>query len=39
LYEELKQQIARDCAIEITVSRTEVGGYCTDCQPKMRHTA
>jgi Fur family ferric uptake transcriptional regulator len=38
LYEELKQQIARDCDIEITVSRTEVGGYCTDCQQKMRHS-
>jgi Fur family transcriptional regulator, ferric uptake regulator len=39
LYEELKQQISRDCGIEITVSRTEVGGYCSDCQPKMRHPA
>jgi Fur family ferric uptake transcriptional regulator len=39
LYEELKQQIARDCGIQITVSRTEVGGYCSDCQPKMRRSA
>ena len=39
LYEELKQQISRDCGIEITVSRTEVGGYCTDCQQKTRHSA
>ena len=28
LYEELKQQISRDCGIEITISRTEVGGVC-----------
>lgn len=39
LYEELKQQISRDCGIQITVSRTEVGGYCNDCQSKMRHSA
>jgi Fur family ferric uptake transcriptional regulator len=39
LYEQLKQQISRDCGIEITVSRTEVGGYCGDCQSKMRHPA
>src|ERR1700741_100628 len=32
LYEELKKQIARDCGIEITVSRTEVGGLCVDCR-------
>jgi len=35
LYEELKQQISRDCGIEITVSRTEVGGYCEDCRKVM----
>jgi Fur family ferric uptake transcriptional regulator len=34
LYEELKRQIARDCDIEITVSRTEVGGVCGDCKQK-----
>jgi Fur family transcriptional regulator, ferric uptake regulator len=34
LYEELKRQIARDCGIDITVSRTEVGGICTECSPK-----
>jgi Fur family transcriptional regulator, ferric uptake regulator len=41
LYEELKQQIARDCNIEISVSRTEVGGICSDCQrsAKPRATA
>lgn len=41
LYEELKQQIARDCNIEISVSRTEVGGICADCQraAKPRATA
>ena len=34
LYEELKQQIARDCGIEITVSRTEIGGLCEACRAK-----
>jgi Fur family transcriptional regulator, ferric uptake regulator len=34
LYEELKRQIARDCGIDITVSRTEVGGVCTECSSK-----
>jgi len=34
LYEELKRQIARDCGIEITVARTEVGGLCADCRRK-----
>jgi Fur family ferric uptake transcriptional regulator len=32
LYEELKQQIARDCGIDITVSRTEIGGVCAECR-------
>jgi Fur family ferric uptake transcriptional regulator len=32
LYEQLKNQIARDCGIEISVSRTEVGGLCADCR-------
>ncbi len=32
LYEDLKKQIARDCNIEITVSRTEIGGICIECQ-------
>jgi Fur family ferric uptake transcriptional regulator len=31
LYEQLKQQIARDFAMKVTVSRTEVGGYCAEC--------
>src|SRR3974390_1066386 len=31
LYEQLKQQIARDCGIQVSVSRTEVGGICNDC--------
>src|SRR5450432_2390510 len=34
LYEQLKEQISRDCGIEITVSRTEVGGTCDDCRKK-----
>ncbi len=31
LYDQLKEQIARDCDLLVTVSRTEVGGICTDC--------
>jgi Fur family transcriptional regulator, ferric uptake regulator len=31
LYEQLKQQIANDCDIQVTVSRTEVGGICNEC--------
>ncbi len=34
LYEQLKQQIARDFHMKVTVSRTEVGGYCADCLGK-----
>jgi len=34
LYEQLKQQIARDFHMRVTVSRTEVGGYCADCLEK-----
>jgi len=32
LYEKLKEQIAKDCGIRITITRTEVGGYCAACQ-------
>jgi Fur family transcriptional regulator, ferric uptake regulator len=32
LYEQLKRQISRDTGIEITVSRTEIGGYCEACR-------
>jgi Fur family ferric uptake transcriptional regulator len=32
LYETLKRQIAKDTGIEITVSRTEIGGVCSDCR-------
>jgi Fur family transcriptional regulator, ferric uptake regulator len=39
LYEELKQQISRDCEIEISVTRTEVGGTCNDCKKKSRASA
>jgi Fur family ferric uptake transcriptional regulator len=35
LYEQLKAQIARDFGMKVTVSRTEVGGYCSDCLSKM----
>jgi Fe2+ or Zn2+ uptake regulation protein len=34
LYEDLKKQISRDCGIQITVARTEVGGLCADCRGK-----
>jgi len=34
LYEDLKRQIARDCGVEITVARTEVGGVCESCRRK-----
>lgn len=32
LYEKLKRQIEQDLKLKITVSRTEIGGYCEDCQ-------
>jgi Fur family ferric uptake transcriptional regulator len=35
LYEQLKQQIARDMNMKVTVSRTEVGGYCAECLGKL----
>ena len=35
LYEQLKEQIARDFGMRVTVSRTEVGGYCADCLAKI----
>src|SRR6201993_4441729 len=35
LYEQLKNQIARDFHMKVTVSRTEVGGYCSECLKKM----
>src|SRR6202165_3663537 len=31
LYEQLKEQIARDFDMKVTISRTEVGGYCAAC--------
>jgi Fe2+ or Zn2+ uptake regulation protein len=34
LYEHLMHQIAQDCAIRVTVSRTEVGGICHECLGK-----
>lgn len=33
LYEQLMHQIEAELHIKITVTRTEVGGYCSDCQP------
>ena len=32
LFEQLKRQIAHDCGIEISVTRTEVGGVCDNCR-------
>jgi Fur family transcriptional regulator, ferric uptake regulator len=34
LYEQLKSQIERDFKMQVTVSRTEVGGYCAECLGK-----
>ena len=34
LYEQLKRQISLNCGIDITVSRTEVGGICAECRAK-----
>jgi Fur family ferric uptake transcriptional regulator len=34
IYEDLKAQIAKDCDIEISIARTEVGGICGDCRAK-----
>lgn len=36
LYEQLKEQIARDFRMKVTLSRTEVGGYCEECLPKIK---
>jgi Fur family transcriptional regulator, ferric uptake regulator len=32
LYEQMKRQIERDTGVKITVTRTEIGGYCADCR-------
>jgi Fur family transcriptional regulator, ferric uptake regulator len=32
LFEQLKRQIEADCGMKITVTRTEIGGYCDACQ-------
>ncbi len=32
LFEKLKRQIERDCGIKITITRTEIGGYCENCR-------
>ena len=34
LYEQLKAQIEKDFGMRVTVSRTEIGGYCADCLGK-----
>jgi len=34
LYEDLMKQLSKDCGIEISVARTEVGGVCEDCRAK-----
>jgi Fur family ferric uptake transcriptional regulator len=32
LYEKLKRQIEHDLKLKITVTRTEIGGYCDECR-------
>ena len=32
LYEQMKRQIERDTGVKITVTRTEIGGYCDECR-------
>jgi Fe2+ or Zn2+ uptake regulation protein len=32
LYEQLMEQISRDCGLEISIARTEVGGLCAACR-------
>jgi len=32
LFEQMKAQIERDCNLKITVTRTEIGGYCENCR-------
>jgi Fur family ferric uptake transcriptional regulator len=32
LFEKLKRQIERDCGIRISMTRTEIGGYCHTCR-------
>ena len=32
LFEQLKAQIERDCNLKISVTRTEIGGYCENCR-------
>jgi Fe2+ or Zn2+ uptake regulation protein len=32
LFEQMKAQIQRDCNLKITVTRTEIGGYCENCR-------
>jgi Fur family ferric uptake transcriptional regulator len=34
LYEQLKSQIEQDFKMKVTISRTEVGGYCSECLAK-----
>jgi len=34
LYEKLKKQIEKDCGMDITMARTEVGGYCEKCRKR-----
>ncbi|HET7106640.1 MAG TPA: transcriptional repressor [Candidatus Acidoferrum sp.] len=38
LYEQLKEQIARDFEMQVTVSRTEVGGICNDCLSREKNS-
>lgn len=37
LYDEMKRQIEEQFDMKITMSRTEVGGYCRACMPSVKH--
>jgi Fe2+ or Zn2+ uptake regulation protein len=38
LYEEMKRQIENELDMKITMTRTEVGGYCRTCVPRPRQS-
>ncbi len=38
MFDELKQQVQRDCRFKIVVSRLEIGGYCAKCRTSTMST-
>jgi len=38
LYDEMKKQIEQQFDMKVTMSRTEVGGYCRSCLPATGHS-